>query len=153
MIRTLILTLMLSLACKAYAQKTSSVIQLEQAISQSFEAFVEPDLDTLSALLTDDYVHINGSSGTVITKQHWLKWLSSRKKQIEARDYSIEEYEISQLTITLYHGKTATVTEQVTSTGNPKEKAFSSKIGFSNTWFFEDEQWLRAAFHDTPIEQ
>ncbi len=107
--------------------------------------------DMLAQMLTADYVHINGGSGNVNDRDAWLSWVRSQRTALDAGTLVVDAYEIKDYQQRIY-GDTAFVTGVVESSGSKEGAAFKTKIRFSNVWVKKDGRWLRAAFHDSPLE-
>jgi len=126
----------------------------EKAVRAAVEgfsrAFLEADVETLEKILTNDYVHINGRSGTVLDRNEWLTWMQTRGKEMENRELQISEYRVEDLTVKIYENA-AIVTGVVVSSGTQKGDPFSSRVRFTNTWILVEGMWYRAAFHDSPL--
>ena len=141
---------MLSLTSMSFAE--NSVIDNEKdlraAIDAFGKAFVAADVSTLQTYLANDYIHVNGTSGSVLNKQQWLGWVESRHPKIKDGSIIINEYEIEDLMIR-FHGDSAVVVGIVKTSINDHGNTHSSEIRFTNLWIYQDEKWLRAAFHDS----
>lgn len=131
------------------AEETKKEAELHRAVAEFSQAFVKADESRLGELLTENYLHINGNSGTVLDRNQWLSWIKTRKRQLEDGDLVVIDYRIEELKVVL-HGETAVVTGLVSSSGIRSGVKFSSRIRFSNTWVLHDGRWRRAAFHDSP---
>ena len=83
------------------AEKVDLKAEVRSAVQTFGNAFVLADVPRLASLLTDDYVHINGQSGSVLNKTDWLKWVESRREELNRGDLIIVNYEIEDLDIVL----------------------------------------------------
>ncbi len=113
------------------------------------EAFVAADVEGLGEMLTDDYVH-SGPTGSVRTKQEWLRWITTRREAIDSGAFRMDTYENDQLLVRI-HGDTAIVSGRNSATGIRDGQPFSWRIRFTNVWVKQEGQWRRAAFHDSRI--
>ncbi len=123
---------------------------VEAAVEAFGEAFAVADVEALDALLATDYVHVNGGSGSLVSRSDWLAWIASRQTDLASGGLVIETYEVQDLRIDL-HGSAAVVTGVVTSNGIERGERFASRLRFTNLWVHEDGAWRRAAFHDSPL--
>jgi ketosteroid isomerase-like protein len=143
----LVLLLIASLSVAA-DKKHSKEGELRAAIAAFGQAFVAADVHVLKTYLTDDYIHVNGSSGNVLNQQQWLAWLETRQTKIAAGSLVIVEYLVKDLVIKI-NADSAIVIGVIESNGEEDEKPFNSKIRFTNLWLFQQGRWRRAAFHDS----
>ena len=124
--------------------------ELRSAVQAFGRAYVEADDSELGLLLTENYVHVNGSTGNVLGREDWLEWVSSRRAQIETGELRILEYRIEDVAI-VSHDTTAIVVGTVYSSQLTGDVSSTSRVRFSNTWLYRNEKWIRASFHDSPI--
>jgi len=134
----------------AEAQEIPAEQEVRAAVSAFGEAFVEADVAALRDLLTEQYLHVNGLSGSVLNRSEWLEWMTSRQAALASGGLLIHEYTVTDLRVRLY-GTTAVVTGRVDSRGVHSEAPFSSQVRFTNVWVNEQGSWRRAAFHDSPL--
>ena len=125
--------------------------QVRAAVERFGKAFVEADVSALESLLSDDYIHVNGS-GSVLNKQQWLEYIKSRKAELESGRLKIESYENDDLMIRI-HGESAVVTGRNVAKGKRGGQTFTTRLRFTHLWIKEGGQWKRAAFHDSRISQ
>lgn len=123
---------------------------LEKAVLSFGQAFASADVEKCQSWLHPDYIHINGSSGSVINSEDWLAWLKTRQKDVENGEYVCDLYEIQDLQIRRF-GDVAYVTGIVKSSGKNKQGEFQTALRFSNVWVKTGGRWLRAAFHDSAV--
>ena len=142
-------TILLSAAFPATSQELSEST-VKDAVERFGRAFVKADVKALSELLAKDYVHVNGNSGKVLSKNDWLKWIATRPPLLKSRQLVIEKYEISDLEVRLFGGS-AIVTGLVRSIGKRNGADFETSIRFTNVWVIEDGALKRAAFHDSAV--
>lgn len=147
---TAVLLLALNALGASPSEKADREAELREAVDAFGHAFLEADVAALRLLLTDNYVHVNGRSGNVLNRADWLRWIESRRAQIDSKELQITEYRIEDVT-TFIHGDTAIVTGTVFSSQVAGGEFSASRIRFSNTWLYRDAKWLRAAFHDSPV--
>ena len=124
--------------------------ELRAAVEAFGRAFREADVQTLGRLLSDNYVHVNGSSGDVLGRSDWLAWMEARRARIENGELSITEYRIEDLSVVI-HGDTAIVVGTVISSRVTGGATSTNRVRFSNTWLYSNSTWRRVAFHDSPI--
>ena len=62
-----------------------------QALKKFTIAYRDADVETLSGMLTEQYIHSN-SGKSVIRKKDWLKYIESRKKSIENGVLKINDF-------------------------------------------------------------
>jgi ketosteroid isomerase-like protein len=123
--------------------------QIEDAVARFSKAFVEADVSTLDALLSEDYVHTN-STGSVLNKRQWLEYIKTRRADLEAGRLVIESYENTDLRIRV-HAESAIVTGSNVAKGKREGKPFVTELRFTHLWIRQSGQWKRAAFHDSPL--
>jgi len=134
----------------AIAETPDKSGEVRAAVTAFGLAFVEADISKLKSLLTEDYLHVNGGSGKVLGRDDWLKWMESRRVEIEKGILIIEDYRIEDVEISL-DGNAALVVGRVVSSVKRDGVPKSSQIRFSNTWLCRDGVWRRASFHDSPM--
>lgn len=130
--------------------ETGRKAELQKAVDSFGLAYREADIPVLRELLAEDYVHVNGTSGSVLNQDDWLAWIESRHTQIGKGELQITEYRVEDVK-TVIHGDTAIVTGKVFSSQVSSGEVTNSKIRFTNTWLYRDQKWLRAAFHDSAL--
>jgi tetratricopeptide (TPR) repeat protein len=128
----------------------------EQSVRDAVEAFaaafVSADSLVLDGMLTDDYVHVNGSSGDVVDRGRWLRWVASQRKGIERGGIVIAAYRVDDLKVML-HNDAAVVTGVVLSHGKRAGKPFQTRLRFTNVWVDQEGSWRRASFHDSALPE
>jgi ketosteroid isomerase-like protein len=124
--------------------------EVRAAIDRFTEAFVSADTVALDGLLIDPYLHVNGSSGTLVGRDEWLAWMATQHEAIEAGDLVIDHYEVTDLTIRMRRDS-ANVTGVVRTNGIRDGEPFDREIRFTNVWVKEGEEWKRAMFHDSVV--
>lgn len=134
----------------AVAQDINQENEVRAAVERFGQAYRDADVDTLKALLTRDYVHVNGNSGSRIDREQWLAWVASQRDLLDEGELLVEAYQVYDVQVDLY-GSTAIVTGSVRSNGIRSGEAFSVNVRFTNVWIKQDGVWRRAAFHDSPI--
>ena len=120
------------------------------AIDEFAEAYVRADVEALDELLADPYLHVNGSSGTVVGREEWLDWVAGRHDALADGSLVIDSYEVVDLTIRMRRSS-ANVTGIVRSAGSVDGVPFAREVRFTNVWVLEGEQWKRAMFHDSAL--
>jgi ketosteroid isomerase-like protein len=130
--------------------KATPEFEVRAAVARFGQAFLDADVEVLESLLTDDYIHVNGNSGNVLKRNEWLNWIKSRRTELEAGHLIIDEYETKDVAVKIYEN-VAIVTGTVYSNGKHNGELFASHVRFTNTWVLINEEWRRAAFHDSPL--
>ena len=125
-------------------------LEVLEAIELFSQAYREADTNTLSDMLTDQYIHSN-NGGPILRKDTWLNWINSRRKSIEDGSLIISEYFNENVVIKTYDD-TAVVHGLNISKGVFKGQSFSKKIAFTHTWIKENGKWKRASFHDSKVD-
>ena len=126
--------------------------EVRSAVDQFGRAFVEADVPTLESLLSENYVHVNGRSGDVLNRDDWLKWVKSRRTEIEKGELEFCDYRIEDLIIVVDED-TATGVGTVVVCMSRNGSSNTSKLNFANTWLYREGAWRRSAFHDSPLPQ
>lgn len=144
--------LMLAVLGAELAEKVDREAEVRTAVNVFARAFLEADVPTLKSLLTENYVHVNGRSGDVLNRKNWLKWVKSRRAELENGELVVSDYRVEDVIVAL-DGNTAIVIGTVFSSQARKESASTSRIRFSNTWLYRKGEWRKAAFHDSPLPQ
>lgn len=130
--------------------KNDSEASLKGAIDEFNEAYKKGDVSTLERMITSDYTHTNNSWKS-FGKEKWLGYMESRAQKIQSGELVIDTYQMDQLEIKV-RDNMAFVTARIISKGSENGVAFSKSFRVSNYWVHENDQWIRAGFHDTPIE-
>ena len=124
-----------------------------KAAVQSFgEAYVAADVVVLESLLADPYMHVDGSSGTVVDCATWLDWVATQRSALDNGTLVIESYEVEDLIVRMRRDSAIT-TGIVRSTGVRDGEPFATAIRFTNLWVLEGEEWKRALFHDSALPE
>ena len=148
------LTVLLVLAATGPAH--SSQMDREQSVRDAVSAFAvayaAADVVALEAMLTEDYVHVNGRTGNVIGREAWLEWVASRRVAIDRGGVVITWYLVDEVNVVV-QTDAAVVTGVVHSRGKKGGRPFASHIRFTNTWIAEGGVWRRASFHDSPLPE
>jgi hypothetical protein len=142
--------LLLPICLPAEARASGPEDEVRAAFSSFSRAFLEADAGTLRSLLTVDYLHVNGRSGSVLNREEWLDFIRSRRAELASGELTVSVYEVDAVEVRV-HGETAIVTGVVESRGVRREVPFVSRIRFTNVWVRQGGVWLRAAFHDSPL--
>ncbi|MEQ9402097.1 MAG: nuclear transport factor 2 family protein [Cyclobacteriaceae bacterium] len=124
---------------------------LEEAIHQFNSAFQQADVEKLSSLITDNYLHTNGSWES-FGREKWLGYLRERKMRIESGELRIDRYELTDIKI-IKSLESAFVTGKIIMEGIENGKFFVKEIRVSNYWILLEGDWKRAGFHDTVISE
>lgn len=132
------------------AGAVNSEAEVRAAVILFGEAFVEADISIIEGLLEENYIHINGSSGKVLDRDEWLRWVESRREELESGVLVVADYRIEDLTVEIY-GEAAVVVGVAVSKGSRNGVPSDSQVRFTNVWVHRKDGWRRAAFHDTPL--
>ncbi|OJJ18335.1 hypothetical protein BKI52_26315 [marine bacterium AO1-C] len=124
--------------------------EVKKAVEQFNKAFLEADVVSLAGMLTEQYIHSNSGSA-VINKINWLKYIKSRRRQLDRKILKVKDYKMRDVVIKVY-GNTAVVNALITSSGTLKRKPFLSAIRCTHVWVKEGGVWKRAAFHDSKLK-
>jgi len=148
--RCLTLLVILTAASCTKNKDIANEQELEQAIHTFNFAFRMADVETLDRMISERYVHTNGS-WKAFGREDWLGYMEKRKVQIETGELKVSRYEMQDLKIEI-HGTSAFVTGMFLTEGEENGESFKRKIRISNFWVIENGEWKRAGFHDTHIE-
>jgi ketosteroid isomerase-like protein len=135
----------------ALTEEVDRETEVRAAVSDFGQAYIEADVPILRSSLTDNYMHVNGSSGKVLGRDEWLKWVESRRTDLENGTLVISDYRIEDVKVVLY-GETAVVTGSVFSSESRDGNPVTTQIRFTNVWILHEGIWRRAAFHDSPMQ-
>ena len=124
--------------------------QLEISVNEFNTAFETANVSTLKAMITEDYVHTN-SSWKSFGKETWLTYVNERAKKIQDGSLTIHTYFMDEIDIR-HHGTAAIVTGRISVDGTENGMHFSKQFRVTQLWILEHERWLRAGFHDTPVQ-
>ncbi len=131
-------------------QDTASQETLVLAVKNFNEAFERGDVERLDQLITENYVHTNGS-WKAFGKNEWLEYMRKRRARIDSGELQLSTYRMDDLNIEM-HKTSAFVTGKIVMEGTENGESFKKEIRVSNFWVNKDGQWKRAGFHDTRIE-
>ena len=123
--------------------------ELLATITQFNTAFQKGDVATLKTMITDNYIHTNGSSQP-IKKEDWLGYLSKRQKQIATGNIEVLAYKMDEVQIELF-GSTAIVSAKITTTNKENNEVTTKEYRVTNVWVLQNGNWKRAGFHDGKI--
>jgi Domain of unknown function (DUF4440) len=123
---------------------------LHVALQAFSRAFLKADAEALDTLLTADYLHTNGGTGTVLTKIQWLEFIRGRRAELQSGRLQVARYEATNQEVRWYAGA-AVVSTQVVSEGRRDGAAFESRLQVTQVWVRRGDRWWRAAFHDSPL--
>ena len=133
-------------------QETTHEHEVRAAVSVFARAFQEAEVSVLRTLLTENYLHVNGGSGSVLNRDQWLTWLTSRRVEIDRGDFAYETYQIEDLQVQVY-GEVAVVVGVTRAHGRRNGVSFTKAGYFTNVWVKQNGVWRRAGFHDSPIPE
>ena len=125
-------------------------VELRQTIDKFNQAFQEGSVEVLESLITQDYLHTNGSSKS-IRKETWLNYLRKREKEIEEGVLKVISYGMDEVEIELY-GKAAIVSGRVRVENKRNEEIREQQYRVTHLWIKKSDGWKRAAFHDGKIQ-
>ncbi len=126
------------------------VDHLGQAIAKFGRAYQEADVNTLSEMVTEQYVHSN-DGGPIIRKDEWLDWVASRRQMMVDSTLTVYQYFYEDMVIETY-GYAAVVHGEVVSRGFENGEPFEKRNVCTHTWVRENDRWQRASFHDSKVE-
>jgi len=150
---TVFLALLLFLSpSPVIAEAVNPEADVRSAVAAFGEAFVAADVSVLNGLLEENYIHINGRSGNVLNKDDWLKWVGSRRAELESGALVVSEYRIEDLEVRI-HGEAAVVAGVAVAVGARQGVPYDSRVRFTNVWVNSGGAWRRAAFHDSPLAE
>jgi len=109
-----------------------------------FAALISANLDSLDALLTDDFLLIDVLNGSEITKPMLLAAVGSSKVKFDA----IEQVEAR---TRMYAASTAVVTGRTELRGRVGEAAFTASSRYTHVFVVQDGQWMLASAQGTQI--
>jgi pimeloyl-ACP methyl ester carboxylesterase len=151
---------------EAYLKKNSSAQRRLQATKQQMPtldeallqvrvremntAFAKADTQYLATRITEDYLHINGSSPPV-GRTAWLQYVAERAKNIENGLLTINRSDIEDMHIRMYNGYAIAHGKNIIG-GEENGSPFLRVLRKTELWVQEHGDWKRAAFHDTRIE-
>lgn len=150
---TLLLLFGLSNCAKHESQeKKPEVIKEEllKTIQEFNKAFQNGNVNVLGSMITENYLHTNGSSKS-ITKKDWLNYLRKREKEIESGTLEVISYEMDEVKIEFYDNA-AIVTGRVRVSNKRNEEVQKNEYRITNIWVNKSGNWKRAGFHDGKIE-
>ena len=124
--------------------------ELLTAIEQFNDAFSSGDVNTLESMITENYLHSNGSS-KAIRKENWLNYLRKREADIRQGKLEVLDYQFDEVAIEKYNDA-AFVTGRVTSTTRRGSETVTSQYRITHLWIYESGNWKRAGFHDGKIK-
>lgn len=144
--------LMSILVCTTYncsTRKVDAKKELLDAMERFNTAFQSGNVAVISSMVTDNYLHTNGSSKS-IRKGDWLDYLKKREKEIKSGNLEVIAYGMEEMEIEI-HGKIALVTGKIVVTTKEKNETKTNEYRITNLWLKLDGNWKRAGFHDGKI--
>lgn len=124
---------------------------IRERISEFDLAYKTGDVSSLDQMISKDYLHTN-PSGSIVSRENWLNWNTSRGEAIQSGELIVNTYETSELDIRIRNATTVVVSGVNTSTGINKGEPFETKVRFTHLWVLEDGTWKRAVFHDSYLD-
>ena len=94
-----LLCMALIVSGSAMAEEPDREAEVRAAVAEFGRAFVEADVPTLESLLSENYIHVNGRSGDVLSRDDWLKWAKVRRTEIEKEELEFCDYRIEDVRI------------------------------------------------------
>lgn len=154
--RLLLICFIFMYSCDAETKmdkKTSQELiqEVKAEIAEFGNLYTAADTSKLKSFLSSTYLHTN-PDGKKISKEEWLKWVGSRRTEIQNGNLIIDVYEIRDLHVRLLSDKAAVAEGIVYSTGKENSEPFTIHIKFTNVWIKEEGKWKRTVFHDSRIE-
>ena len=117
--------------------------EIEQLSSQLMVAVQRRDMDTLDALLGDDFTLTTGRPGKEVrARQEWL--------EVTAREYVLEDFTFSELVVQDY-GTCAVVRSRYTQRARMGEQARNTTYRMTDVWVRGDAGWQLQARHAQPV--
>lgn len=148
------LSLALFLYCspnpKLEETSAASKEKLLVALQKFNTAFQQGDTKTLDAMITDSYVHTNGTS-QAIHKSNWLGYLEKRTERMANGELEVLHYEMGDLGFVHYKDFTI-VTGRVLVTNRISQDTVENQYRVTHLWINENGVWKRAGFHDGKIK-
>lgn len=149
--KALLLLLLLALPGVTAGQSDRNSAGARREVLDALErfrvAFREADVESLRALLADDYVHTNDRGG-VLGKERWLEYAKARRADLASGKIVIDSYTYEDVEVRLYDG-VAVVTGLNVSRGKREGEDFTTRLRFTHVWVRREGRWRRAAFHDS----
>ncbi|WP_420602191.1 nuclear transport factor 2 family protein [Flagellimonas sp.] len=124
--------------------------ELVSSIEQFNTAFANSDVTVISSMITENYMHTNGTS-EAIDKETWLKYIRKRNQEIESGVLVINNYKMGQLKIE-FHASAAIATGKVNSSYTKEGVTRENEFRVTHLWVYEKGAWKRAGFHDGKIK-
>lgn len=125
-------------------------VALHAALQAFTGAFLRADAEALDTLLTADYLHTNGGTGTVLDKTQWLEFIRSRRAELQSGRLQVDRYQATSQEVRWYPA-VAVVSSRIVSAGRRDGAPFESRLQVTQVWIRRGERWWRAAFHDSPL--
>ncbi|WP_370088109.1 nuclear transport factor 2 family protein [Ekhidna sp.] len=145
-----LITIVLTSCSTSTTEKSPNRDDLYRALDSFNLAFKKGDISQLASMITDNYVHTNGSWKS-FSKEKWLGYMKDRSRKINNGSLLIETYEMDELSIEM-HDDAAIVTARISTAGIEDNERFNKQFRVSNFWIFDEGRWLRAGFQDTPLQ-
>lgn len=150
----MLLVMACSLSCKTEnSQKFDLATEKEKLMKRVDEfntAFGTGEIEKLEAMITNNYVHTNGSSKS-IPKNDWLAYLKKRKKELLSGRLVVKNYKMNETKVEISNN-IAILTAKVSFTTITSYEQKENEFRVTNIWVKKDGIWKRAGFHDTRIK-
>lgn len=144
----------LSMNAEKRKAKLSELSNAENALRSAFnkfnDAFLKADSAVLESLLTYNYIHTNGRSGSVLDRPKWLAYIKTRKTDLDSGKLKVGSYSVQNVRVKIFIDS-AVITATIFSKGENAGKPFDSKIQITTFWVKIRGKWKRAVFHDSPV--
>ena len=141
------------LGCKTETGHQQNSSEEEKTLLKSVEefnlAFKECDIEKLKTLITENYLHTNGTSKS-IKRNAWLGYLEKRKLEINNGNLVVNTYDMKEVEIELYDDA-AIVTGKIVTSSTKSGEYQENEFRITNIWVKEEGNWKRAGFHDGKI--
>jgi ketosteroid isomerase-like protein len=121
------------------------------AVAKFAEGFERADTAALSAMLSEKYLHTNGSAPP-LRKTAWLNYVAARRAKLDSGEEVLKTYQNEDIVVEVFGENTAVVQGVNLVEGTRNGQFFRSKIRFTQVWVLENGGWKRAAFHDGKME-
>ncbi|TMU55987.1 nuclear transport factor 2 family protein [Flagellimonas algicola] len=135
---------------KSEETSAASKEKLLVALQKFNTAFQHGDIKTLDSMITDTYVHTNGTS-QAIHKSIWLSYLKKRNARIANGELEVLHYEMGDLGF-VHYTDFAIVTGRVLVTNRISQDTIENQYRVTHLWVIENGNWKRAGFHDGRIK-
>ncbi len=123
---------------------------LQQAVNEFNNAFKEGNVNKLSSMITQNYLHTNATSKP-IDKETWISYLNKRRTEIETKKLIVHTYEMTEVAVRQYDD-IAIISAKIVTSSSKDGKVNDNEYRVTNIWVKQDGLWKRAGFHDGKIK-